>query len=410
MANTKDVIGEQATLDGLIARTLTEFEDDSLNNLPNYAFRNNNALITLTFPNMTTTGNYCFAPCKSLVTINLPNATLIGQSAISGCENLTTLNAPKASSFQQSCLQNCYALLGIETTADQPFFSSSVFNGCRSMTWLKLRGSSKATLSNSGYQFAGTPIELHYGAVYVPSALVSTYKADNNWNKYIIASLDDFPITDFSSITDSWSEILAAEANGTYSTKYAIGDTKKAVINGNDVYMQIAAFDADTLTAGGTAKITWIAKDFYDTHKMNETNTHTDGWAASGMRTWLQSTIYDGLDSTLKSAIKSVDKTYYDPTSDSTKTVSDTLWIPSWREVGFSSQAAYESSGPIYSGLFTNDTSRLKHSLQVMQNAGWWVRSATTASTVGFRLVQSNGTSYNSGATNAYGVIYCFCT
>lgn len=63
-------------------------------------------------------------------------------------------------------------------------------------------------------------------------------------------------------ITDSWEEILAAVEDGTYKTKYQVGDTKILDVgSAGNVCMQIAAFDADTLADGtGKAPISWISE------------------------------------------------------------------------------------------------------------------------------------------------------
>lgn len=387
MANTRDLIGEQATLDGLINHTLTSIEEDGAGSLGSYAVAGNTALTSVSFP----------------------GAASIGDNAFRNCTELLSANLPAAVTINQSCFINCKKLTGFEAPATVSSIPSNCFNGCSAMTWLKLPKTSMVTLANVN-AFTGTLFVMGLGAIYVPSNLVATYKADNNWQNFFIASIDDYPLTDFSTITDSWSTILANEANGTYNTVYSIGDTKKAVINGNDVYMQIAAFDADALTGGGTAKITWVARYITETHKMNETKTNADGWAVSGMRTWLQSTVYDGLDSSLKTAIKAVDKTYYDKTSNSTKTASDTLWIPSWREVGAStSDGSCESSGPIYSGFFTNNTSRIKYDTSINTQT-WWLRSAHYNSTGNFTSLNTSGIAGNSNANISYGVVFGFCT
>ena len=73
-------------------------------------------------------------------------------------------------------------------------------------------------------------------------------------------------------ITDSWEEILAAVANGTYKTKYQVGGTKILDVGSEgSVCMQIAAFDADTLADGtGKAPISWISEQLLITsHRMN---------------------------------------------------------------------------------------------------------------------------------------------
>ena len=58
MANTRETLGEQATLDGLINHTLTSFEEDGVTTLGNYALYRNSALTSVKFPNLTNTGQY----------------------------------------------------------------------------------------------------------------------------------------------------------------------------------------------------------------------------------------------------------------------------------------------------------------------------------------------------------------
>ena len=70
-------------------------------------------------------------------------------------------------------------------------------------------------------------------------------------------------------ITDTWEEIFAAEADGSYKTKYNIGDTK--IINlgseGN-VCMQIIGFDKDDKADGsGKAPISWLSEQLLATSK-----------------------------------------------------------------------------------------------------------------------------------------------
>ena len=94
------------------------------------------------------------------------------------------------------------------------------------------------------------------------------------------------------------------------------------------VVMEIVAFNADTKADGtGTAGITWISKDIFATHVMNSPDNNTGGWEVSEMRRWLKSDAYNTLPTELKSAITTVNKTYYDKTTNSTLGCSDSVWI-----------------------------------------------------------------------------------
>lgn len=73
-------------------------------------------------------------------------------------------------------------------------------------------------------------------------------------------------------ITDSWDAILAAVADGTYATKYKIGNYKPLDLGAQGtVNMQIIAFNKDNLADGtGTAPITWLSKELLaSSHRMN---------------------------------------------------------------------------------------------------------------------------------------------
>lgn len=70
-------------------------------------------------------------------------------------------------------------------------------------------------------------------------------------------------------ISDSWSEIIASVNDGSYKTKYKIGNYKPIDLGSEGIInMQIGGFDIDELSDGsGNAPITWIAKELLETSK-----------------------------------------------------------------------------------------------------------------------------------------------
>lgn len=73
-------------------------------------------------------------------------------------------------------------------------------------------------------------------------------------------------------IEDSWDEIIAACNDGTYATKYEIGNYKPLDLGSDGVVnMQIAGKDVDELADGsGMAKLSWISKELLNTpHRWN---------------------------------------------------------------------------------------------------------------------------------------------
>lgn len=117
----------------------------------------------------------------------------------------------------------------------------------------------------------------------------------NGWspsNTNILANTTCYAQFDYigieETITDTWDEIFAAEADGTYKTKYKIGDTKKISLGTEGtVAMQIVAFDTDDLADGsGTAPITWISEQLLKTSRRWNPNIVSVYAFKSGGKGW----------------------------------------------------------------------------------------------------------------------------
>lgn len=212
-------------------------------------------------------------------------------------------------------------------------------------------------------------------------------------------------------ITDSWSEIFAAEQDGTYSTKYSIGDTKMLDLGTEGQHlMEIVAFDTDDKADGtGKAKITWISKDLLPTtHVMNSTKTSEGGWEQTSMRDYLKTIIKPLIPQTVRDAIVPVTKvssTYANGAKVvDGQTTADDVWIPGQREI--LNKTDYETTGAMYSSKFTRASDRIKK--RNGSGDAWWLRSASTASN--FRIITYNGNDNSYVASNNRGVALGFCT
>ena len=215
-------------------------------------------------------------------------------------------------------------------------------------------------------------------------------------------------------ISDSWEEIIAAGEDGTYIDKYQIGDTKELDLGEEGVIeMELVAFDADELADGsGKAHMTWIAKDLLNTeHFMNEEDTNEGGWPASDMRAWLRDSILPLFPETVRSNIREVKKYSYSYSDNGTISSSDTIWIPSGREM-FGADNAYEDEGPEYLTAFPDDASRQKQHIGVSEPSRWWLRSASNYSDYFFSNVYSDGSlwyDFTARANYDNGVVVGFC-
>lgn len=217
------------------------------------------------------------------------------------------------------------------------------------------------------------------------------------------------PMENEQTITDTWAEIFANEANGTYSTKYSIGDTKfiKIGTEGGQL-MEIVAFDTDDKADGtGKAKITWITKGVLKTaYSFNNSSTAVGGYDASGIKTYIQNIVKPMIPEQVRNAIVPVTKIQADFVSGSWQrkngqTTTEDVWIPSIYELD-STRTAYEDMGATYSGKFTSDNARIKDS------HNYWTRSAAGATQI--CQIGGNGVK-NTGAANGNQYIALgFCT
>lgn len=337
-----------------------------------------------------------------------PDATKIAANAFYQMTTLETVEST-ATVIEDSAFYYCTNLKKVDLTSTSPVtIQANAFASLAKFTHLIIRSTTVSSLAATS-ALTGTKIASGYGAIYVPSGLVATYKAATNWSTYAdqIFPISEYPKTDFSTISDSWATIVS---NPNYATDYAVGDTKKITINGVDTYMQIAAFDTDALATGsGTAAITWIAKDVTETHAMNNSATTEGGWADTAMRTYLRETILPTLPQEIRSHIAEVTKTYRTKSpNDETLSIADTVWIPSYKEVGFTGADYIESSGVVYSGVFTNNAARIKYNATTDSAINWWLRSAYSATD--FRDVGYNGGEGKVNASSQFGLVLGFCT
>lgn len=125
--NTADVIGDDEMCDQIIQRTVTEYKENRISQV----------------------GQYAFYGCTALTVVDLPNVTYINPNAMYNCSALSALI---------------------------------------------LRGSAIATLANAN-ALQNSGIANKTGYVYVPKAMVDSYKAASNWSTHAaqIRAIEDYP-------------------------------------------------------------------------------------------------------------------------------------------------------------------------------------------------------------------------
>ena len=205
-----------------------------------------------------------------------------------------------------------------------------------------------------------------------------------------------------------WADINRVGQAGAAASMFKRGDTKNVTINGESITLRLEDFNHDDLAAGGKAKMTFLMQDLLaTTQQMNTTDTNVGSWNSSAMRSRM-ATYLSQLPADLRAVIKPViKKTTAGNKSTTIKSTTDSLWIPSPKEVGLhTTEAGYSGEGAQYP-LFTDNASRIKK--RSGSATYWWTRSPNTGTATGFRSVYSDGSSGSNSASNSYGVCLGLC-
>ena len=280
--------------------------------------------------------------------------------------------------------------------------------------WVLKGGKAKkpANPIREGYEFAGW---------YTDSALTTPY----DFSSTVTGDLKLYAKwIDGGTIKDSWDEVIANIKNGTYESRYKVGDTKFMKVESalatpisGMVEMEIVAIDRDELSEGGKAAITWISKDVLGKRRMD--STPNGNWESSEMRSWLDTNLKPRIQENVRNAIKPVKKyTYsYDSAKDEMKADAvtiDTLWLPSAYEILGPSWISYdpwENTGPSYKNVFKSEKERIKYNYRTGAAEGWWLRSAEEIYNGDrwTREIMDDGKNFHWSGTSEYGIVIGFC-
>ena len=161
--------------------------------LNDYAFYSTSALVNINFPLVRSIGRYTFrgagfenayfpaatsigansfAYNTALKTAKFPKLTETAGSSFSSCSALVSVDLPKATTIGTYSFEKCYSLkaLILRSTTACALDNTSAFNSC-----YHILGTTNSTYNPSGSKD---------GYIYVPSALINTYKTATNWSTY----------------------------------------------------------------------------------------------------------------------------------------------------------------------------------------------------------------------------------
>lgn len=376
MANTVETLGEIGTIDKLVDGTLTSLEDDRVRRIKTY----------------TTTG----VKAKALQLTGLNALTSL---VLPNCEEIYNLQSTTMPVLEVFDINN---INGHES-------GKSYFPSTPLLTHLLIRSNQQYYVPPSLWSAPTGRLAKGLGAVYVPQSKVSTYKSNTTFRTYRIESLESYPITDWSTISGTWDDIIDSIGDGTFDG--SLGDIKSLDLGTEGkVYMQLVGIEQDVLASDGTtkAKTSWTSVDVLPTsYAMFAANPTDNSWSASSLRSYLANDIMAMMPQSLQSAIKEVRKYSGGYASGATvkdQTTSDKLWVPSYYELA--GNTSYETQGAIYTAYYNSNTRKAKTN-RAGASFNWWTRSAAGATVS--KYINTSGSNSNGSVTTAFGICLGFC-
>lgn len=217
--NTADVIGDDEMCDQIIQRTVTEYKENRVTKVGDYAFDGCNQLETVDLPNATTIGVNAFQGCTALSSVNIPKVSVLGKDAFRKCSGITgELCLPELVSITNTytfsecgmtsvTLPKCTNLGARHTFSYCPNLSrvdlfvvqtldAETFLSSKNLSTVIIRNTETVCSLGNTDALAGTPVASGAGYIYVPSALLADYQAATNWSTYAdqFRALEDYTV------------------------------------------------------------------------------------------------------------------------------------------------------------------------------------------------------------------------
>lgn len=176
------------------SQTVEIYNDKVSGTLEPYAFYYNTNVSKIELPNISYLKERSFYYCTSLKTLLLPG--LIGytyQYMADGCTNLETVDVHDSSYISSYTFRNCSKLAKLDLHKAGNI-GTYAFYGCTALETLILRMDAVPALGGTN-AFTNTKIAKGTGYIYVPAALVDSYKAATNWSTYTdqFRAIEDYP-------------------------------------------------------------------------------------------------------------------------------------------------------------------------------------------------------------------------
>lgn len=175
---------------------LTTVSLPSVTRIGDYSFYYQTKLASAVFsPELSYIGSYAFSNCGTLTELYCKNVTSAYSYAFYYCTSLREVIMPHSSDISQYVCGFCSSLVKADFGSENSStIGNGAFSGCNSIKTLVIR-KTNAVLNGRSTMFASSsPIARGTGYIYVPSALVNSYKVANYWSSYAsqIRAIEDY--------------------------------------------------------------------------------------------------------------------------------------------------------------------------------------------------------------------------
>ena len=174
-------------------------------------------LTSVYLPKLTSAGNNTFSGCRWMTTVNLPSLTEVGTQVFQGCSALVDVNLPEllktaANAFRQcglveivlpkvtelsgSTFYQCSSLQSVDLPVCTKI-TSGQFYSANNVIAIILRSTAGVCVNEASELFQSwSKIASGTGFIYVPAALIASYKSATNWARYESAfrALEDYTV------------------------------------------------------------------------------------------------------------------------------------------------------------------------------------------------------------------------
>lgn len=190
------ISGDDDYLGKLINLQLTELVSATATGTIPGDFQNGNkSLVKIDLPMVTKIGASAFANCGNIAEVNLPNVIEITSNAFNFAWNMADMYFPNLEKITG------WGYNFTATQAQRAYFPKLTrmeavigFSRADYLETFILGASTVCTLNNSNV-FENSAISRGTGYIYVPAALVDSYRAATNWSVYAaqIRAIEDYP-------------------------------------------------------------------------------------------------------------------------------------------------------------------------------------------------------------------------